>query len=110
MLLEEEEGEVFEAEEVEAEAVEEGEEKEVVEIKVELLKQMLNISKMWRRVLSGEASIDELKETASSRAVLKPAPRAPRGGRKKASTTKEKSKSRRKGRSGKKRRARKTVK
>ncbi|WP_448578388.1 hypothetical protein [Thermosphaera sp.] len=108
MLLEEEEGEVFEAEEVEAEAVEEGEEKEVVEIKVELLKQMLNVSKMWRRVLSGEASIDELEETASSRAVLKPAPRPPRGGRKKASAKKGKAESKRKGGGGRKRKARKT--
>lgn len=71
MFSEEEEG--FE------EVVREVEEKEVVEIKVELLKQMLEVSKMWRRVLSGEASIEELAEAASSRADLKPAPRARRG-------------------------------
>jgi hypothetical protein len=109
MLLEDEE--VFEAEEVEveAEAGEEGEEKEVVEIKVELLKQMLNISKMWQRVLSGEASIEELKETAFSRTVLKPAPRPTHKRRGKVSISKEKSKTRKKRSSGK-RKSRKTEK
>ncbi|MFZ8791052.1 MAG: hypothetical protein ACO2OS_02045 [Thermosphaera aggregans] len=107
MLLEDEE--VFEAEEVEvkAEAGEEGEEKEVVEIKVELLKQMLNISKMWQRVLSGEASIDELKETAFSRTVLK-APRPTHKKREEVSIGKEKKSKTRKKRSSGKRKSRKT--
>jgi hypothetical protein len=110
MLLEDEE--VFEAEEVEveAEAGEEGEEKEVVEIKVELLKQMLNISKMWQRVLSGEASIEELKETAFSRTVLKPAPRPTHKSSEEVSISKEKKSKTRKKRSSGKRKSRKTEK
>lgn len=101
MFLEEE---GFE-EEVEAKPVEEVEEKEVVEIKVELLKQMLEVSRMWRKVLSGEANIEELTETASSRAVLKPVSREKRGKRGKSSRKTKKAGSRQKSKSRAKSRA-----